>query len=184
MKSLALVTSNDDLVTKQYCDNNFVKINELISNFNELTNSIFDPKLGGWDLKYCTLEQLEKGIKLTATGDLPGATRIERLEYLEQGTYTLSLKFFGDIKILLWDGTDFDSMSDKSDGDWKILTKTFKVLKDGMIPIRFYFNTGNRGDEIKLAWAKIEKGTIATRYVPSLKDFDLRLKEIEKKLNI
>lgn len=27
MKSLALVTSNDDLVTKQYCDNNFVKIN-------------------------------------------------------------------------------------------------------------------------------------------------------------
>lgn len=75
-------------------------------------------------------------------------------------------------------------MSDKSDGDWKILTKTFNVLKDGMIPIRFYFNAGNKGDEIKLAWAKIEKGTIATRYVPSLKDFDLRLKEIEKKLNI
>lgn len=159
-------------------------INELISNFNDLTNSSFDPKLGGWDLKYCTLEQLEKGIKLIATGDLPGATRIERLEYLEQDTYTLSLKFLGDIKILLWNGTDFGSMSDKSDGDWKILTKTFNVLKDGMIPIRFYFNTGNKGDEIKLAWAKIEKGTIATRYVPSLKDFDLRLKEIEKRLNI
>lgn len=102
MKSLAPIKDNNDLVTKQYCDNNFIKIDgggTLIQNLTKnLIRNSWKINLDEWDWGASIWQNIildDGSVGITRTGAWRGAS-LKMMSDIEVGkTYTYSFYMHG-----------------------------------------------------------------------------------------